>query len=183
MAANVEIKARVADLEALEGRVQALSGGPGKAIVQRDVFFRTARGRLKLRVVSPAMPGAAIAGPAMAAPGTGSLIYYERADTSGPSRSNYVISRIAEPESLQGVLAACLGIRGIVNKRRTLHWVGLTRIHLDQVEGLGSFMELEAVLGPGQTEEDGYRVVSELMRKLQVKESDLVEVAYIDLLE
>ena len=182
MAANVEIKARVADLNALEGRVRALSEGPGEVYAQRDIFFRTARGRLKLRVVSPgtsrpSTPGSGIP------PVAGYLIYYERADASGPSRSNYVISEIAEPDSLQQVLAACLGVRGVVNKRRTLYWVGPTRIHLDRVEGLGSFMELESVLGPEQTEQDGRRVVYELMRKLQIEATDLVEVAYIDLLD
>jgi predicted adenylyl cyclase CyaB len=89
----------------------------------------------------------------------------------------------AEPETLKRVLAACLGVRGVVSKRRTLYWVGRTRIHLDQVEGLGSYMELETILGPEQTEEDGRRIVSELMHMLQVEEADLVEVAYIDLLE
>jgi adenylate cyclase class IV len=61
--------------------------------------------------------------------------------------------------------------------------VGDARIHLDRVEGLGHFVELEAVLGPGQTAQEGRAVVDELMAKLEICEQDLIDVAYIDLLE
>jgi predicted adenylyl cyclase CyaB len=61
--------------------------------------------------------------------------------------------------------------------------VGNTRVHLDEVEGLGSFLELEVMLGPGQSEQEGQAIAQELMAQLGVEESDLIEGAYMDLLE
>jgi predicted adenylyl cyclase CyaB len=168
MATNVEIKARVGDPGRLQALVEALSDTPATVIPQEDVFFCTPGGRLKLRVL---------------APDEGQLIYYEREDASGPKQSNYMLSCTGEPDTLQAVLAGALGVRGIVRKRRVLYMVGNTRVHLDQVEGLGSFMELEVVLGSGQSEEEGQAIATELMEKLEIKGADLIEVAYIDLLE
>lgn len=136
--------------------------------MQEDTFFNTPVGRLKLRVLARDL---------------GQLIYYEREDTSGPKRSNYIISRTSEPASLKVALSAAVGVRGIVRKRRLLYWVGNTRIHLDEVEGLGSYMELEVVLDGDQSVEEGQSIATELMEKLGVAEADLVKEAYIDLVE
>jgi predicted adenylyl cyclase CyaB len=167
MATNIEIKARVTDLESLRQRVEALSDTAGELILQEDTFFQTPRGRLKLRVM---------------APDNGQLIYYERSDEAGPKRSDYLISVTSEPESLKAVLSAALGVRGQVRKERWLYWVGHTRIHLDQVEGLGTFMELEVVLQPGQSAEEGQLAAETIMQQLGLQETDLIEGAYIDLL-
>jgi predicted adenylyl cyclase CyaB len=75
-----------------------------------------------------------------------------------------------------------LGVRGEVRKRRWLYLAGQARIHLDEVEGLGTFLEVEVVLQPGQSVAEGQRVASELRRALDVSDRDLVERAYIDLL-
>jgi adenylate cyclase class IV len=61
--------------------------------------------------------------------------------------------------------------------------VGNTRIHLDEVEGLGSFLELEVVLGPGESMEAGVATATGLVTELGIQESDLIQTAYIDLLE
>lgn len=167
MATNIEIKARIADLETLRQRVEALSDTAGELIPQEDTFFHTPRGRLKLRVM---------------APDNGQLIYYERSDKAGPKRSDYLISVTREPESLKAVLSAALGVRGQVRKERWLYWVGHTRVHLDKVEGLGTFMELEVVLQPGQSAEEGQLAAEALMQQLGFQETDLIEGAYIDLL-
>lgn len=74
-------------------------------------------------------------------------------------------------------------MRGVVRKVRRLYLAGQTRIHLDDVEGLGHFMELEVVLRPGQSEAEGQTIAKTLMEKLGVIESDLLECAYMDLLE
>ena len=89
----------------------------------------------------------------------------------------------AAPDSLRNLLTQAFGIRGVVRKNRTLFLVGNTRVHLDEVEGLGSFMELEVVLGPEEGEAEGQAIAVDLMARLGIKESDLVEQAYIDLLE
>ena len=168
MATNIEIKAKAKDMPKLRGLAEELSDGPGTTITQEDTFFQTPRGRLKLRILSPER---------------GELIYYERNDASGPKPSNYLIYTTNDPGSLKAALSASLGVRGVVRKRRTLYCVGQTRIHLDEVEGLGTFLELEVVLGPGQSEEQGGTIAAELTAQLGIKEADLVEVAYIDLLE
>ena len=80
-------------------------------------------------------------------------------------------------------MSLALGVRGVVRKKRTLYLVGQTRVHLDEVEGLGDFMELEVVLHPGQSDAEGQVIARDLMTRLGVAEKDLLEGAYMDLLE
>jgi predicted adenylyl cyclase CyaB len=168
MAANIEIKARVKDFDGLARRVEAFSDAPAVTLEQEDTFFNTPGGRLKLRVL---------------APDHGELIYYTRDDATGPKRSDYLISMTTDPEALKTVLATAWGIRGVVRKQRLLYRVGNTRIHLDTVEGLGTFMELEVVLATGQSEQQGFVTAVEVMARLGIADADLVDVAYIDLLD
>jgi predicted adenylyl cyclase CyaB len=84
---------------------------------------------------------------------------------------------------LREVLSAALGERGTVRKERALYLLGQTRVHLDEVQGLGPYVELEVVLEPGQSPEDGTRVARRLMKDLGISEDRLVRTAYIDLLE
>jgi predicted adenylyl cyclase CyaB len=168
MPTNIEIKARVPDPQALQARAEALSQSPVEIIEQEDTFFNVPGGRLKLRWLSPTL---------------GQLIYYTRADQSGPKQSHYRISQTPDPASLQSVLAEALGVRGVVRKRRRLYMVGHTRVHLDEVQGLGSFMELEVVLQPGQTPAEGEQIAARLMQQLGIRPDDLVQAAYMDLLE
>lgn len=168
MATNIEIKARVSNPTGLRARAESLSDAPCVVLQQEDTFFNVPAGRLKLRVL---------------APDHGELIYYTRRDAAGPKRSDYLISTTAEPETLKGVLAAAWGIRGVVRKQRLLYLAGHTRVHLDEVEGLGAFMELEVVLQPGESDEHGQAVAADLMAKLGIQKADLIEGAYIDLLD
>jgi predicted adenylyl cyclase CyaB len=80
-------------------------------------------------------------------------------------------------------LELAYGIRGVVKKTRYLYLVGQTRVHLDDVEGLGQFMELEVVMREGQNDMDGQVIAEGLMAALGVEENDLLEGAYMDLLE
>src|SRR5687767_14220176 len=130
MPANVEIKARVQDSAGIRARAEALASTSSQLIEQEDTFFVVPRGRLKLRILSSI---------------SAELIYYEREDRAGPKESRYSVFHTSEPDSLKALLQMSLGIRGIVRKQRTLYLVGQTRIHLDEVEGLGSFVELEVV--------------------------------------
>jgi len=168
MPTNVEIKAKVADPEALKHRIASLADGPAETLFQEDTFFRVTTGRLKLRLISC---------------GRGELIYYERDDSLGPRPSRYELAKIDEPASLLRVLTLGLGVRAVVRKRRLLYRRGPTRIHLDEVEGLGSFLELEVEMRPGEEKEAGDAIARDLMASLGVEERDLVTVAYIDLIE
>lgn len=167
MPSNIEIKATVADMAALRERVLTVSSSAPEVLHQEDVFLRAPKGRLKLRIFGPEQ---------------GELIAYERADTRAPKPSAYQISRTREPHTLRALLAAALGEIGVVVKRRELHLVGQTRVHLDEVEHLGTFMELEVVLREDQSPEDGTRVARSLMQTLCIAQEDLVAGAYFDLL-
>lgn len=168
MPTNVEIKARVQDEIRFRLAAEAVSDTPCQVIPQEDVFFITPRGRLKLRILGEMH---------------GQLIYYERPDSDAPKRSDYFIHTTDRPAELQDVLAKALGVRGTVRKTRSLYLVGNTRIHLDQVEGLGTFMELEVMLADGQSVTEGEKTAAELMARLGVAEQDLIRGAYMDLLE
>ena len=168
MPSNIEIKARVRDFEKLRRRAEQLSDRPAEVIPQEDTFFNTPTGRLKLRVLSPER---------------GELIYYTRPDQEGPKRSDYQISLTSDPENLKHVLERAYGIRGVVRKKRYLYLIGQTRLHLDDVEGLGQFVELEVVLREGQSDAEGQAIAEGLMTALGVERTTLLEGAYIDLLE
>ena len=167
MPVNIEIKARVDDFDVLSARAEALSDVPVKVIPQEDTFFNTEKGRLKLRMLAPDL---------------GYLIYYERPDRVGPKRSEYHLAKTNEPENLKTALALALGVRGVVRKTRYLYMVGQTRIHLDEVDGLGYFMELEVVMREGQSDAEGQAIAEDLMRRLGVREEALIEGAYMDLI-
>ena len=111
------------------------------------------------------------------------MIYYERPASTGPKESKYLIHRTTEPAQVSAVLAAALGIRGVVRKRRTLYLIGPTRVHLDHVEGLGEYVELEVVREPGETIAEGMTIADDLMGQLGIPREGLLEKAYIDLLE
>ena len=166
MPANIEIKARARDFAALRQRAEALSDLPVQVIPQEDTFFNVPEGRFKLRQL---------------APNRAQLIFYSRPDASGPKRSDYHLFETADPEALKNVLSLALGVRGAVRKTRYLYLAGQTRIHLDDVEGLGHFMELEVVLRPDQSDADGQAIAADLMAKLGVEQADLLEGAYMDL--
>ncbi len=168
MKRNVEIKAKVTGLDVIREVVAGFADSGPMELEQEDTFFACPRGRMKLR---------RFGGCAQA-----ELIYYERAGNSGPKECRYIVHPTADPEGLREVLAAALDIRGVVRKRRTVYLVGQTRVHLDQVEGLGEFVELEVVLEPQQNSADGVAIAHKLVERLGISQSQLVDRAYIDLL-
>jgi len=168
MPINIEIKAKIDNVEDIRRKIDKLNATAAVEILQEDIFFNTVKGRLKLRIFSEE---------------SGELIYYLRNNLAGPKRSDYHIYKTDKPNTLRQVLEYSLGIRGVVRKKRLLYLVGNTRIHLDEVENLGSFLELEVVLNQGQDEKSGHAKANEIMEKLDVEEKDLVDIAYIDLIE
>ena len=167
MARNIEIKARITSVEELLPKAAAIADKGPIEIIQDDTFFRCESGRLKLRTFSK---------------DEGELIFYRRANQQGPKESFYLRSPTSAPETLLDSLSLAYGQAGRVQKHRTLFLVGRTRVHLDKVEGLGHFMELEVVLEEGETTEVGVKEAHKLMVKLGVEPSQLIEGAYVDLL-
>ncbi len=137
--------------------------------IQRDVdtYFRTVRGRLKLRV-NAEIPG-------------GTLIAYQRPDQVESRISDYQLIRVLDPEALLGALVETLGVLVTVRKSRRLLLLNATRIHLDDVDGLGTFVELETVLST-QTVEEAEEEHRFLRRLLDLDGTGIVPVSYSDLI-
>ena len=168
MAKNVEIKAYSADFVGQSAIARSLSAAEPVIIQQEDVFFNVPEGRLKLRILSP---------------DRAELIFYRRPNQQGPKISEYEISVSKDPEGLKNILKSAYGIRNTVVKTRYLYISGRTRIHLDKVESLGEFVELEVVLADTESIEDGEKEAQLLMNNLNISHDQLIEVAYIDLLD
>jgi predicted adenylyl cyclase CyaB len=168
MAINFEWKACARDFDRQRQLAEAVTGSPALLLEQEDTFFRVPRGRLKLRQLAEAQ---------------GELIYYDRPDRAGPKISVYSLVPTDQPDALRELLTQALGVRAVVRKRRRLYQRGPVRIHLDEVEGLGTFVEVEVVIRPGEVAAGGEELAADLQRELEVRGEDLVEVAYVDLLE
>jgi adenylate cyclase class IV len=167
MARNVELKARIASVQALLQRARALAGGEPELIVQDDRFYACAHGRLKLRCF---------------ADGSGELIAYQRPDAARPKLSDYLRVPTADTQTLHEALARSLGEVARVRKQRWLLLVGATRIHLDRVEGMGDFLELEVVLRDDESVDAGSATAQALRAALGVPAEACVAGAYADLL-
>jgi predicted adenylyl cyclase CyaB len=167
MARNVEIKARIESVALIAPKVAALAAEGPLDLAQDDTFFRCDNGRLKLRAFSN---------------DAGELIFYRRVNQSGPKESFYLRSPTSSPENLRESLSLAYGQIGRIRKYRTLYLVGRTRVHLDRVEGLGHFLELEVQLVDDESPEQGIREAGELMEKLGIQPEQLIEGAYLDLM-
>lgn len=165
MTRNIEIKAQINDFQNVSRIVENLSDSGPTILEQVDTFFHFQNGRLKLREFKNSEP---------------ELISYLRPDSSGPKLSEYTRVRIEDATALKEALASSLGIRGVLKKTRRLFMVGQTRIHLDKVDGLGEFLEIEVVLSENQLIDEGEKIAFEIMKKLGVLKSDLVVGSYID---
>jgi predicted adenylyl cyclase CyaB len=167
---NIEIKARIRDVASATQTADDLCGcGPAAVLHQVDTYFSVPSGRLKMREFGDDGP-------------PGELIYYQRPDVPGPRASEYLIAPVSDPDELKAVLGAALGVAVIVRKTRTLYLHGHTRIHLDEVDGLGTFIEFEYVMPGSGCDEDGEREVRELMAGFGVGDADLERRSYSDLL-
>ena len=171
MPRNIEIKARIDSLESLLPRARGVAGGEPVVIAQDDTFFRVPHGRLKLREF---------------ADGSAELIHYHRPDVGAARASDYVRVAVADAAALREALTRGCGVLGRVRKERLL-WIVTrgafsTRIHLDRVEGLGDFMELEVVLHEGQLDADGAAMAERLMGELGLAHAPRLAGAYLDML-
>jgi homotetrameric cytidine deaminase len=130
---NVELKALDPDPVRSLAVCRELGAEDRGVLRQRDTYFRARAGRLKLREQD----------------GSGAvLIQYDRPDAAAARESRYRLTRVEDPDDLRASLDAALGTLVVVDKERhLLLWEGV-RIHLDTVEGLGSFVELEGVAPP-----------------------------------
>jgi predicted adenylyl cyclase CyaB len=164
---NIEIKARLRDRARVEAELARIGAENAGVETQHDTFYGCPSGRLKLRDSS--RDGAM-------------LIHYVRSDDAAPRRSEYRLAPVADPESLRQVLDLALGGAGEVRKERHLYWVDNVRVHLDRVENLGEFLELEAIVDGDHPEDACARGCEELLVAFGIEPMDRIAVAYVDLL-
>lgn len=171
---NVEVKARIpGGAEGFSRRLdiarRLTDGQDAELIEQRDVFFESPLGgRLKLRYLQ--------------APARSQLVYYDRPDVAGPKLSKFNKITVDEPAVLEKILRQSNGALGVLAKKRHLFLYGQTRIHLDEVQDLGHFMEFEVCLKPTQTLEEGQAIAEKLSREFGIEEADLMTGSYFDAL-
>jgi homotetrameric cytidine deaminase len=165
---NVELKARDADPAATLERALALGASDEGVLNQRDTYFGRARGRLKLREQDGGREAGA------------RLIAYVRQDDDGARTSAYRLAEVGEPAALRDALDAALGTLVVVDKRRHLLLYENVRIHLDEVQSLGSFVELEGVADADSDLTREHELVTRLRDELALGAP--VAVSYSDLL-
>jgi adenylate cyclase class 2 len=165
---NLELKAVDTDPDG-SLRVCAELGAEDIGLLhQEDTYFKVPRGRLKLRREGEA---------------TAQLIAYERPDVPGQKESRYRIVAVADAAGLEEALAGSLGISAVVRKSRRLFLLEGVRIHLDNVDGLGSFIEFEAVADPGDGDLTRFEArLADLRRSFGIADPDLVRGSYCDLI-
>jgi predicted adenylyl cyclase CyaB len=167
--ANLEIKAPCADLDAARATALRIGAQPAYEEEQRDTYFTTRTGRLKLRETSS---------------GRAELIPYLRPDEAGTRRSDYCVIEVHDGEGARALLGGILGVQRVVVKRREVLLWRNVRIHLDRVDGLGTFLELEAVFdGSPEAEAEQHRAVGWLLRELAIPPETCLAGSYESLLE
>lgn len=162
---NIEFKAHLRDRAAVEMRLAELGAELVWTRHQRDTFFEAPLARLKLRVADGAAP---------------ELIAYVRSDRGAARPSDWTAVEVPDAEAFVAVVGRALPVEAVVDKQRTLWMHGHTRVHLDRVEGLGDFLELETVLD-GIDEQAGLEECEALREALGIRAEDLVALPYRDL--
>ena len=164
---NVEIKATCNDLERIR---QILLERDAKFIGldhQVDTYFRSSSGRLKLREGNI----------------ENNLIWYQRPDQAGPKTSHCVLYKTEKDSALKAILHDAMGVMVVVDKEREIYFIDNIKIHLDQVKGLGTFLEIEAQSEEGDKSEELLNSQCvKLMDELGIRNEDLVNESYSDLL-
>ena len=165
MPKNLEVKARIKDPRVCEGIIKSIGSSFVGILNQTDTYFHTRRGRLKLREITDA---------------AAELIYYEREEETVHRLSQFDIVRCDNPSALKAILEESVGIRGVVKKKRKLFMYNVTRVHLDEVENLGHFLELETPVT--LSVEESETINEYITDRLQLSRDDFITGSYIDLL-
>lgn len=110
------------------------------------------------------------------------LIAYERPDLAGQKESRYRLIEVPEPTELKEALVAVLGVKVVISKSRRLFILGEVRIHLDEVEDLGDFIEFEGVAANGGDPGGFSALLNDLRQSFGIRDEDLLRESYSDLL-
>ena len=163
---NIEIKATCSDLKTARLVANQLKTDYLGIDEQIDTYFITQNGRFKLRESS--LSGSY-------------LIPYVRENSAGPKKSDYLKINVDNSEKTKELFINLLGLKNVVKKTREIFLINNVRVHLDQVDNLGSFIEFEAVYENPQDEEMETEKVEELIKKFNIKSSDLMTNSYLEI--
>ncbi|MEN9685198.1 MAG: hypothetical protein RLZZ28_984, partial [Bacteroidota bacterium] len=165
---NIEIKAKCFHPEKVEAFLIAAGARFVGLDRQKDSYFHVPSGRLKLRQGNI----------------ENSLIFYQRPDQEGPKQSDFHLSKINDGIATEQLLARALGIKVVVSKNRKIFYLNNVKFHLDEVPGLGSFVEIEAgnLTDPSKTVNDLKEQCAYFMRAFELREEDLINNSYSDML-
>ena len=164
---NVEIKARTNSPAIVRNYLLDHQADFRGVDEQTDTYFNVPNGRLKLREGNI----------------ENNLICYDRNDQAGPKNSRFNLVKIEDVKGLKEVLAKSCGIKMIVKKKREIYYINNVKFHIDEVPGLGSFIEIEAGnIVVKKTEAELLEQCNFYLKEFQVRESDLVAVSYSDML-
>ena len=165
MPTNLELKAKVSNLTDAERIARKIGAKKDSVLIQTDIYFNLASGRLKLREINSRKF---------------ELIHYARANRPGDRYSNYTIVPLREPHTVKKVLTKLFGQKVVVRKRRLLYLFNNARIHLDLVMGLGFFIEFEVLVTKGKAQAESF--MRTLRKEFSLLPSQIVAGSYSDLL-
>ena len=169
---NFEFKARAKDLDALEKKLLELNPNYIGEDKQTDTYFNVAKGRLKLRKGNI----------------ENALIYYERQNTAIAKQSDVLLYQHQPDKSLKDILTKLHGIRVVVNKIRKIYFIENVKFHFDNIDELGTFIEVEAIDSTGDIGSDSYRIekLKEQCKKyadlFEIKSADYISISYSDMI-
>lgn len=164
---NVEIKARCSDPDGVRALLRQHKAERRGLDHQIDTYFGCADGRLKLRRGNI----------------ENALIHYRRADTAGPKDSHVTLYHPHDADALEALLRAALAVRAVVDKQREIWFAGNVKMHVDEVAGLGSFVEIEAIDTDGSHSQQSLLAqCHEWMARFGVRDEDLLTGSYSDMI-
>jgi adenylate cyclase, class 2 len=164
---NVEIKARCSNAERVRNYLLTNNADFKGTDFQTDTYFNVKNGRLKLREGNI----------------ENNLIYYERENQAGPKSSSFILTKIPDADKLKESLASADGIKVVVKKKREIYYIKNVKFHIDEVDGLGDFVEIEAGNIDVDLSKDELQQQCEFyMQQFDIEEKNLIEVSYSDML-
>ncbi len=163
---NIEIKAAIENPTDIVNRLQHLKARFIGLDHQIDTYFNVPNGRLKLREGNIEH----------------ALIYYDRPEIKGLKESNIIYEQLErDSETLKLQLSAALGIKTIVEKNRKIYFIENVKFHIDELIGLGKFVEIEAI-GKSGEEEKLQKQCEYYMNQLGIEKIQLLNMSYSDML-
>jgi len=165
MPQNLELKARISSVSEADRIARRLNAQVKGILHQRDIYYKVSQGRLKLRIINNS---------------SAELIFYNRPNKKGSRYSEYFILPVYDAKLTNELCTSAFGQKVVVEKKRRLFLYKNSRIHLDEVRGLGTFIEFEVIVKHGKRR--AQKLLAVLTTEFGVKPATTVAVSYSDLI-